>query len=506
VHLFFPYTFFWYIGSTHEKIWAFVWQEDIIPGFHLADPLWNRLGAMLTPIINGLANTITGYDRLSYSQDNEFQNSYRNIYPDSIRCNILQPHSKWHASSANALIDLLLLSSDGKHIIDGGTLVVEQKERDPIDSKNTSYYYRESSMENQSQREDSNDKFLSCAVRYGMSGFEPMMKSRTSDNNNNVDPMTIAMNDCVHYVFDYLTIKNNNTEMSHFSNCFISHYVSSSSSSMKTNVGAANTTEPTEESNLIRLVAPTNHNEITTNMIHETTMTTPTKLQKRQFLDQCLLEHGCIVFTSIFTIDVTKIASCTMMNHISNDVKDASSLTSCQTLVDEPNELDQCYRTCEWESNFICINECIMRNGKRNGKRNVSLSYQQMMSCLFLLNNPDHLNRSDFMKQCFLSKRSILFRRQQRQSTLLSSSVLIQGISTLTKCAIVGSCQNNYRRFLQTTRTIWQCSTQCYVRQQQQQQHYSNPNNRRRKNPFPFLKLPPGLSCWLGCYTMPWRQ
>lgn len=83
----------------------------------------------MTPIINQLSNALTGYDRTSYYFDREFQRS-NNVYPDNLRCNALQPHSKWHESAANGLIDLLLFCADTKNIIDGGTLIVNANDYD----------------------------------------------------------------------------------------------------------------------------------------------------------------------------------------------------------------------------------------------------------------------------------------------------------------------------------------------------------------------------------------
>jgi hypothetical protein len=75
-----------------SKIYAFLWQEELIKGDYLTDEQANIIGAEMMPQINAFANSISG----KKFADVEFQASV-NTYPGAdTTCRVAQPHSKWH--------------------------------------------------------------------------------------------------------------------------------------------------------------------------------------------------------------------------------------------------------------------------------------------------------------------------------------------------------------------------------------------------------------------------
>ena len=84
------------------------------------NPVVNLVGSKLLPAVNGFANVLTGFKRKS--TDPNFQKS-RNVYPGAHKCNSKHPHSLWHESSANGLVDIIFLSNEVREIMGGKTLV-----------------------------------------------------------------------------------------------------------------------------------------------------------------------------------------------------------------------------------------------------------------------------------------------------------------------------------------------------------------------------------------------
>lgn len=95
-------------GTLVKLLYAFLWQEYVLTGADIfLDPEVNTMGALLMPSVNALANWLTDFPVL----DDNLQNA-TNIYPGDVRCNNIEPHSKWHVQSANGLMDLMLLADD----------------------------------------------------------------------------------------------------------------------------------------------------------------------------------------------------------------------------------------------------------------------------------------------------------------------------------------------------------------------------------------------------------
>jgi len=103
----------------HDKVYGLYWQEDVIPGDHLKMPEANSAGAYLTPVVNKIANQMTGFDR--QKADPAFQNS-NNVYPGDTNCSLHEAHSKWLEGAANAFVDVAFLADSASKIIGGGQL------------------------------------------------------------------------------------------------------------------------------------------------------------------------------------------------------------------------------------------------------------------------------------------------------------------------------------------------------------------------------------------------
>lgn len=69
----------------------------------------NDLGAALMPMVNKVANLLTGFAHADADQQR-----CERVYAADDRCRKLDvaPHAKWHESSANGLLDLALLADD----------------------------------------------------------------------------------------------------------------------------------------------------------------------------------------------------------------------------------------------------------------------------------------------------------------------------------------------------------------------------------------------------------
>lgn len=100
------------------QLYAFFWQEEAFEHKLLTSRFSNFLGAVGIRSVNSLADKLTGFDR---SSDRNFKTS-RNVYPGDFRCNIQEPHSKWHEVSANTIVDIMLTSDSIFKVIAGERL------------------------------------------------------------------------------------------------------------------------------------------------------------------------------------------------------------------------------------------------------------------------------------------------------------------------------------------------------------------------------------------------
>lgn len=100
-----------FIGTLVKVLYAFLWQEWVFvfgPNDQLMlRPRVNKLGAVLMPYVNGLANMLTGF----VHTDDTVQ-ACVGVYPSDQRCRIEQAHSKWHEENGNGLLDLMFVSDD----------------------------------------------------------------------------------------------------------------------------------------------------------------------------------------------------------------------------------------------------------------------------------------------------------------------------------------------------------------------------------------------------------
>jgi len=111
-----------FIGTVIKMMYAFYWQEQIVDRDHLDDTEAIQRGAEMQPVVNALANEITGFTHV----DMEFQASI-DVYPADAKCRSEQPHSIWHEQSGNGLVDMALVSQFADQILrnpndDGNTL------------------------------------------------------------------------------------------------------------------------------------------------------------------------------------------------------------------------------------------------------------------------------------------------------------------------------------------------------------------------------------------------
>lgn len=106
------------------QLYAFLWQEVLIPLEFLKGRTVNFLGGVGIRKINRIANMFTGFNRRN---DPQFQKS-RHVYPGDRRCSRQQSssHAKWHEVIANGLVDVVLVCdavnkaiSDNNHGLDG---------------------------------------------------------------------------------------------------------------------------------------------------------------------------------------------------------------------------------------------------------------------------------------------------------------------------------------------------------------------------------------------------
>jgi hypothetical protein len=113
-----------FIGTVMKMIYAFYWQEQIVDRDHLDDPEAVARGAVMMPVLNALANDISGFVFV----DQDVQQSI-NVYPGDSKCRAQQPHSIWHEQSGNGLVDMGLVSQFADSMLrnpndDGKTLDV----------------------------------------------------------------------------------------------------------------------------------------------------------------------------------------------------------------------------------------------------------------------------------------------------------------------------------------------------------------------------------------------
>jgi len=93
-------------GTLIKLIYAFLWQEYVLTSADIfLDPEVNRLGAAAMASVNQIADWLTSFPTL----DPDLPAGY-GTYPGDLRCNPVEPHSKWHVQSANGLMDLMLLA------------------------------------------------------------------------------------------------------------------------------------------------------------------------------------------------------------------------------------------------------------------------------------------------------------------------------------------------------------------------------------------------------------
>ena len=88
-----------------KLLYAFSFQEQIIPISLLMKPLPNEIGAILLPSWNKLASDISGVPQLD-----EYINESSDVYPGDFKCRGYSPHALWHEESANGLLELALLA------------------------------------------------------------------------------------------------------------------------------------------------------------------------------------------------------------------------------------------------------------------------------------------------------------------------------------------------------------------------------------------------------------
>jgi hypothetical protein len=94
-----------FVGTVLKMVYAFYWQEAIVPGPHISDPEAIARGAEMLPVVNALANQLTGF----YHVDEEFQQSI-NVFPGDARCRAEQGHAIWQEESGNGLVDMALVA------------------------------------------------------------------------------------------------------------------------------------------------------------------------------------------------------------------------------------------------------------------------------------------------------------------------------------------------------------------------------------------------------------
>lgn len=101
------------VGTLGKLMYAFLWQEEIIPGPWLRDKDLNRLGGEAMPIFNMLCNAMNGFPHA----DKDVQ-AGRNVYPGDKACRVgMSPHTKWHEEAGNGLLDLMFLAEEVDRVI-----------------------------------------------------------------------------------------------------------------------------------------------------------------------------------------------------------------------------------------------------------------------------------------------------------------------------------------------------------------------------------------------------
>ena len=95
------------VGTAGKMLWAFLWQEEQIPGPHITSKPLNALAARVQPGLTSVMNALTGYP----IYDETFQTG-ENAFPGHQECRVQEPHSKWQEMSGLGLVDLMMLCDD----------------------------------------------------------------------------------------------------------------------------------------------------------------------------------------------------------------------------------------------------------------------------------------------------------------------------------------------------------------------------------------------------------
>jgi hypothetical protein len=106
------------IGTVIKLMYAFVWQEGVFKGPYLRSESANRFGGELMPLVNLLADSLTGYYHPADVRTGV------EVYPGDSVCRNLVAHAKWHEESANGLVDLIYLTDDTHLVLLGHNLSI----------------------------------------------------------------------------------------------------------------------------------------------------------------------------------------------------------------------------------------------------------------------------------------------------------------------------------------------------------------------------------------------
>jgi len=92
------------IGVIIKLLFAFLFQEKVIPLKLFKEPWVISLGGHSIQNINGIADDFTGFEQSDWNTVHS-----KNLYPGQDTCKYQQGHSVWHEVSANGLLDLVYL-------------------------------------------------------------------------------------------------------------------------------------------------------------------------------------------------------------------------------------------------------------------------------------------------------------------------------------------------------------------------------------------------------------
>ena len=71
------------VGTLIKMMYAFLWQEEIIPWFGIKDASLNRFGGEAMPYVNALGNALSGFAHY----DDNVQKA-QNVYPGDTQCRV----------------------------------------------------------------------------------------------------------------------------------------------------------------------------------------------------------------------------------------------------------------------------------------------------------------------------------------------------------------------------------------------------------------------------------